>query len=725
MTGLPLPRRSLPDLALPRLSLAGWCLLLLLPALGSQLPALALPAWGALVLALVSRRLPPRPWSAALRLGLLGLSLALAGWQWGWLESPTLRLGLLLVLALKWAEARRPGEYVGVAAGALVAGAIGLLQWGEGTGLALLLLQALLFLVVLDLASLAPGTGAPASAAPFPPAWSLLRRNLGRLGLALPMTAVLFLFFPRIPGPLWDIGLSFGLPLSLSVEKSSQGLGVSTRLKPGQSQTQAGARESQPVLVAEFEHWVPPTSLLYWRGPVYYDFDGQEWRLDPSYESQGRSIMRQGWSRIQEFTDTLRRKNQEVRYKIRLTPHERLWLYGLDLPASLTTESFVGPDWQVLSHRPVETEMSYELSSYLDWEGGGQLAEPVRQRALALPPEGNPRLRALGRELAAAPDRTSLLRLALGPLGQGDYKLRDRFTFQAGPDALDRFWFDSREGNADLYAGTFVYLMRAAGVPARLVTGYRGGKLMALTDYVVVKRSHAHAWVEIWDETRGWQRVDPVDLIAPERFAGSAAKPRAAPQPAPAAPPKPAAPARQEQGPGPQAGQFQVQAMAPAAAPGTGWQWPDLGRFMGRWIFRLDGETQQALLGGQGGGLAWVWLLLLAALGSALVLAAGLGLGRWRELRRLPPPRRHWERLCRLLASRGLGPRPGECPRHYALRVGQARPLWAAPLADLASAYTDWRYAPGRDDAPARLQAAARRLYNLVMADTGRDRQDT
>ena len=691
-----------------------WSLALLLLALVCQAPALSKLAGILLALALASRLLPQRFWSTALRLGFLGLVSAACGLTYGWLDSHTLRLTLLLALALKWAESRSSGEFVLLAGASLLAGAIGILQWSEGMGLAFVLALPLLALGVLDAAA---NSGQKTIAT--------LRRNLGRMILAMPLMAMLFLFFPRIPGPLWDIGLSFGLPLSLSLEKSSQGLGVSTRLKPGQGQTRTGVGESQPVLVAEFENWVPPTSLLYWRGPVYYDFDGQEWRLDAAYETgQGRKIMQQGWTKASAFTAQLARKMQKIHYKIRLMPHDRLWLYSLDLPAGLTSESFIGPDWQALSHRPVREEMRYQLSSYLEWEAGGTLEESLRQRALALPATGNPRFRALGAELAALPDAEARLRQSLAMLAQDGYRVRDQFEFQAGADALDQFWFERREGNADLYAGAFVFLMRAANIPARLVTGYRGGKLMALTDYVIVKKSHAHAWVEIWDDAKGWRRIDPIDLIAPERFADTAAasrqpKPRTAtpaakPEPSPASTPRRNAEHA-----------FNVAAADSSTALQTGWQMPALGDFPGRWILRLDGAAQQSLLSHLNNALgdklgskfAWVWLLLAAALGSTLVLVSGQFLVRWREFRRLPAPQRDWNRLCRLLKQRGFHPQTWECPSDFARRVSATRPLWAETMTLLTSAYTDWRYAAARPRAPEQVKTHARRLYNLILAD--------
>ncbi|MDR2625296.1 MAG: transglutaminaseTgpA domain-containing protein, partial [Zoogloeaceae bacterium] len=531
-----------------------------------------------------------------------------------------------------------------------------------------------------------------------------------------------FVFFPRVPGPLWDIGLSLGLPLALGLEPSNQGLGVSTRLKPGQGGTQTGVAESAPVLVAEFENWVPPTSLLYWRGPVYYDFDGTEWRLDAAYEKgQGRALMRQGWSKAAAFTAQLARVGQPVRYTLRLTPHERLWLYALDLPGTLAAESFVSADWQVLAHRPVRTEMRYTLTSHLEWEAGGTLAEATRNRALALPERGNPRLRAQGAELARLPDTAARLKAALATLARGGYQVRDRFDLPAGANLLDAFWFDTRVGNADLFAGSLVFLMRAAGVPARLVTGYRGGKLMALTDYVIVKKNHAHAWAEIWDTQRGWLRVDPVDLVAPERFASgrnTARKTAATQEKRPEKTPEKTAAATPR--PNPPAPEFAPRAPDPRlmkAPTASGWSLPDPGAFLGRWIFRLDGETQRGLVAGVSDRFAWLWLCGFAAVSVTCLFALRLLLARALDARRLPPPERDWRRILRLLAQRGFVRAPGECPRAFARRVGMERPLLAEDLVALATAWDDSRYARQSTDAPRRARLAARRLYNLILAE--------
>lgn len=676
-------------------------LLLLLTALLAHAPALPLVGWPLLAMALGSRPLQGHRWTPAARLLLLiccyGASAALAGW----LDSTTLRLTLLLVLALKWAESRSNREYALVSSAAAVAVAIGLLRWGDATGLLFVLLTALLLV--------SDPVAAPAGLR------NSLRQASRTLLAALPLAGILFLFFPRIPGPLWDIGLTFGLPLATGIEKSNQGLGISARLKPGQTQT--GASDGQAVLVAEFRNWIPPTSQLYWRGPVFYDYDGHEWQIDADYaEGNGRRIMQQGWSRAAEFSRQLASTGQEVHYRVRLSAHGALWLYGLDLPSRLTAESFVGPDWQVLAHAPVREEISYDLASWLEWTAGGELSPALRTRASALPPGANPRLRALGESWRGSPP-DEIIRQAMTRLAQGGYKVRDRFTPPDGDDPLDRFWFDSREGNSEYYATAFVFLMRASGLPARLVTGYRGGKLMALTDYVVVKRNHAHAWSEVWDDSKGWRRVDPVDIIAPDKSAAPAVKPKPTAQ---------ATPARKDNSgtqaaaANPLAGQISVSS---AAGNGVrkadeGWALPDLAGLMGRWLFRLNAERQRDLLGGSDGGSAWLWLLALAAAGSSVYFLVAQLYVRWRHWRHTPEAERAWQAACRLLARQGLPRQPSECPSDYAKRIANHQPAWAEASRRLAAAYTAWRYGAAPQAAASAVKPAARLLINHILASS-------
>lgn len=703
--------------------------LLLGLTVATHAPTLPPIAWPLFLLAAASRRLPARRTIAAFRIVALLATYATASLAWGWISSDTLRLTLLGVLLLKWAESKSAAEESLVVAAALVAVAIGSLNWSEAAALIWIVLALACALVALSSAG-RDKRHEHAPRAALGAGLRALRPPLFHLAAALPLAGVLFLFFPRIPGPLWDIGLSFGLPLVIGIDQSPTGLGVSASLKPGQTQTGAQMSASTPVLVAEFDSWVPPTAQLYWRGPVFYDFDGLEWKLNSDIATSGRRYMAEGWRSARSFTqEQVAKSTQQVRYTVRLTPHKATWLYALDLPTALPSEAFVTADWQVISHLPVDQEMTYPMISGLEWTAKPDFRETQRERALALPATGNPRLRRLGQELrkAAAGETDpsdSVVRAALTHIVEGAYTIRENFAAPQGADAFDAFWFDTRAGNAEFFAGAFVFLMRTAGVPARLVTGYRGGKLMALTNYVVVKRSHAHAWAEILDPQKGWRRVDPVDIVALQKRSerGPDAKERernadaTSPEPPPETPEKNRHQAKRPLPNGefaegradlPQRSRPE-QEEASLLEKIAGW--------IGHWIVHLDAERQLEILAGKGGAFAWVWLLLGAGVTASTIVFAGIALSRWRDIQRLPPAQRAWQKACAALARHGLALAPTECPQRYAQRVGSARPDLAVGVRTLADSYSGWRYGKRPDDCPLTVTKAARYLLNLIEA---------
>ncbi|HNQ04037.1 MAG TPA: DUF3488 and transglutaminase-like domain-containing protein [Thiobacillaceae bacterium] len=673
-------RSILPWFAAP----PSWSGLLLALALAGHAPALPTWALAGLILACMSRILPPA-WPA---LAVAGARLVLlviltgAAWFHGGVGL-AIRVGLLAVLSLKWAESRVDGEHRLVVAASLLALALGILAWQDLLGFIWVTVG-----LVLALAAFHARVGG---------AGARLGNALKRLALAAPLAVVLFIFFPRIPGPLWDVGYTLGLPLTVFAEKGQTGLGMSTTLKPGGSSLH-GPGSERPVLVAEFKNYVPATALLYWRGPVFYDYDGQAWHLDADFPNRAR-MLKEGWRRSTSFKDSLAEARQLTDYSVRLSPHGGLWLFGLDVPAGLTTESYISRDWQVMSITPMREESTYRLKSWLRYRDAQPLDADLRRRALALP-AGNPRLKALGAELSHAyeePRTTFATALAL--LNRGGYRYAEDAPFPGGPEGYDRLWFEHKTGNAEQYAGALTVLLRAAGIPARLVTGFRGGKLMALTDFVVVKRQHAHAWVEAWLPGQGWSRADPSDLVAPERFAGEAGKavqPKAAPRPSQA----PAAAAPSEQ----------IARPAATAPAGGGLKLPDLEDWLGQWVIHLDGGRQARWISGAGlKGPGWLWLLAALALAVAGVSGAGWAWSRWQERRAVPADERAWRGFARRLREAGVVLDPAECPSRLAARLEADRPDLAPLAVPVIHLWTRLRYAPAGADTAA-FRAAARRF---------------
>jgi transglutaminase-like putative cysteine protease len=324
--------------------------------------------------------------------------------------------------------------------------------------------------------------------------WRFQARLAGSLlAQAVPLMLILFFLFPRIPGPLW------GVPKDAFSSMS----GLSDSMEPGNISklTLSGATAFR----VQFRDQIPPQSQLYWRGPVLWNFDGRSWTMLQSGNSQP-DIPR----------ETLSVKGEPTLYSVTLEPHNRKWLLMLDIPAALPPETVVTQDMQVQSRKPVRTRMRYEGRSHLNYTLSPNLNDQERALALQIPEGENPRTHALAEQWAnQAPE--AIVQNALTMFRQ------EAFAYTLAPPPLglnpmDDFLFNTRRGFCEHYAGSFVYLMRAAGVPARVVTGYQGGDVNPVGSYLIVRQSDAHAWAEVWLEGRGWTRVDPTGAVAPSRI---------------------------------------------------------------------------------------------------------------------------------------------------------------------------------------------------------------
>ncbi len=322
------------------------------------------------------------------------------------------------------------------------------------------------------------------------PAAAKIRHSAVMLAQALPVMLVLFVLFPRIPGPLW------GIPQDMARGQT----GLSDDMSPGSISelSQSGAAAFRVT----FRGTLPPANSLYWRGPVLWHYDGRTWRAG---------------SAVQPMTQTsYEALSTPVSYTVTLEPHNKPWLFVLDRPAGLPDIGLLTTDYQFLSRQPIRQRLRYEASSSLSYRDSNPLDEDEYARALQLPAFGNQRTRALAAQWREeTQDHEQLIRRALDMYNASfTYTLRPPVL---GASAVDGFLFDTKKGFCEHYAGSFVFLMRAAGVPARVVTGYQGGEHNPVSDYLIVRQSDAHAWAEVWLEGRGWVRIDPTAAVAPER----------------------------------------------------------------------------------------------------------------------------------------------------------------------------------------------------------------
>ncbi len=306
---------------------------------------------------------------------------------------------------------------------------------------------------------------------------------------AIPLTLILFVLFPRVQGPLW------GLP-----QDAYASSGLDDKMSPG-SLSRLSLSDAVAFRVS-YAAEPPRREQMYWRGPVLWDFDGRTWT--PGRTARG-------------ISPQLTRLEQVIDYTVTLEPHNKTWLFTLDMPDQISVPARITSDFQVLSTEPVHARLRYQARSHLAFKANLRETEPQIQRALQLPQSLDPRARELAASWRAdAADDAAVMRSAL------DYFNRQSFQYTLEPpllgvNGIDDFLFTTRKGFCEHYASAFVFLMRAAHIPARVVTGYQGGELNAMGGYYIVRQSDAHAWAEVWLAGRGWVRVDPTAAIAPAR----------------------------------------------------------------------------------------------------------------------------------------------------------------------------------------------------------------
>jgi transglutaminase-like putative cysteine protease len=311
--------------------------------------------------------------------------------------------------------------------------------------------------------------------------------------LAVPVGLALFLFFPRWASPMW------GIPEATLDSKT----GLSDSMSPGSIQNLF--MDDSPAFRVEFEDGVPPNSELYWRGPVLWDFNGETWR--GSFYSKNLVVN----SQPQE-------DSAQWRYTVQLEPNERHWLFSLDYPATVPRDSRVTIDFQILRRQPVTQLLQYSMASNSDFVDSPGLAYSLQTSALDLPESSNPRTRRLIENWKLEGiNGQAMVRQVLTHFNQEEfhYSLESPLL---GRHSVDEFLFDTRTGYCEHYASAFTVMMRMAGIPARVVTGYQGGWYNEVGDYLLVRQSDAHAWSEVWFAGTGWVRVDPTAAVSPLRI---------------------------------------------------------------------------------------------------------------------------------------------------------------------------------------------------------------
>ena len=490
----------------------------------------------------------------------------------------------------------------------------------------------------------------------------------------LPIAALLFVVFPRLPGPLWSMP-----------EDSMGTTGLSDSMAPGSIGSLS--QSDEVAFRVEFDRAVPPPRERYWRGPVLDRFDGRRWSA-----SATRAL-----ARLPEATPAL--EAVRVDYTVMLQPHNMHWLFALEQPLTLPRASDatgaasrplarLTDDGQLLAVEPVSRVLRYRQSSVPGTTFGTDRAPGPATLALA---GTNTRSAAFATRLRErnASD-LDYARAVLGHFNREPY--RYTLTPQLLGDApVDEFLFDTRAGFCEHYAAAFVVLMRAAGIPARVVTGYQGGEMNG--DYMIVRQSNAHAWAEAWIDG-AWQRFDPTGAVAPSRVESGLAS---------ALPDSTLIP------------RF--------SRAGSGWlkraglSWDRVNHAWQRLVVDFDDDSQDALWQKLGLPEPALWQLVVVVLGGAgLWCLAVLGLPGRRERRALAPAERAWARFQASLERRGVERRNDESPAEYVARAARALPRERVRTARLGAALLALRFVrPDAVDDHARLAPLKRELDAFVL----------
>ena len=484
-----------------------------------------------------------------------------------------------------------------------------------------------------------------------------LKTAAALLAQAGPVMLVLFVLFPRVQGPLW------GLPQ----DAYSGVTGLSDSMSPG-----AISRLSQSDAIAfrvRFRGDVPPRRELYWRGPVFWNFDGRTWRPG--------DVRPYGQVKFEA-------KGKPYDYEVTLEPHNHNWLFALELAAKVPPNAGVSADYVLLARTPVRNRVRYDMLSYTDFTEGSTDDAGELRPGLQLPASFNPRARRLAEQWAAggAAD-IAIVQKAL------DYFREQGFVYTLEPpllgrDSIDEFLFGSKRGFCEHYASSFVFLMRAAGLPARVVTGYQGGEINPVDQYMVVRQSDAHAWAEVWLKRRGWVRFDPTAAVAPVRVESGVAAAVPATDPLPL-----------------------MARTTLAWLREVRYNWDALANKWNQLVLGYNPERQREFLSGLGmSEPSWenMALTLFWGVGGLLALLTAWLLRRMRTADRV---QRLWLRFCAKLGKKGCARAAHEGPADFIARSAARYPASAERIRAIGERYIALRYGAAAD---ARMLAELRLL---------------
>lgn len=324
-----------------------------------------------------------------------------------------------------------------------------------------------------------------------------------KLGLqALPVACLLFIAMPQLP-PLW------GMPAG----KSSQ-TGLSDSMTPGDIASLT--RSTERVFTATFDDEIPPPRQRYWRAMVLESFNGNTWMMS-DYRKQQRLL-----AQYSPQTTVAAPDGDWRNYQMIVEPDGNQWLYALDVsvPANsaASTKVIRNQDYSLSTLQPVMSKQLFDLRYDASADKPLSVTGIDNKLNLQLPvADKNPRAREWAQQLRDRySDNSALVNAVMR------YFSEQTFSYTLTPGAMqqhpiDTFLFERRAGFCAHYASAMAYVLREAGIPARIVSGYQGGE--AITQNALsVYQYDAHAWVEAAPDGLTWARFDPTAMVAMSRL---------------------------------------------------------------------------------------------------------------------------------------------------------------------------------------------------------------
>ena len=491
----------------------------------------------------------------------------------------------------------------------------------------------------------------------------LLHTSTRLVLLSIPLMLILFLLVPRVPGPLWG----------LTNEQRGGVTGLSDHMSPGKISSLV--RSNEVAFRVDFEDAIPAQNSLYWRGPVLAQYNGYSWSQSP----------RKAVRRLD-----LNASETATRYTVTLEPNGEKWLLALDIPSKLIRHSFMTNDFQLVSRKTINDLLRYQMESRLAYQFGLNETREYLALTLEYPDKVNPGTIEYGRSLAERFDRSEdIVNEVLTMFREQEYF----YTLKPpalGSNVVDEFLFGTRRGFCEHYAGSFALLMRAAGIPARIVTGYQGGEYNKVGNYLIVRQSDAHAWTEVWIENKGWVRVDPTAAVSPGRIEQGI-----------------------DEALSDETSSFRIQNRNPIFG-NLLYNWDNLQHSWNDWVLNYDQRKQMDFLSKLELGIDnWSDMVFTLVILMVVVIALFWTVTRYRER---PPKPAACEillnRLLQKLSKRGIRKGPAEDTRAFLERLTAREFPQTEQLADIVELYNRIKY--GRQGNSQSALSRMRSMVNLI-----------